>query len=112
SEHLSQNEIDAAKLVRFEVFNPQTQPKIVWPAAYPVPRAYLDQLARNDGLSAERRDAIARELDRTEHLTTARRRTPLTTLAAAIERDARTAADAKRVRALAAAVKALANAKP
>ena len=35
SEHLSQNEIDAANLVRFDVFNPQNQPKIVWPAALP-----------------------------------------------------------------------------
>ena len=38
--YLSQNEIDAAKLVHFDQFNPQSQPKIVWPAAFPVVRSY------------------------------------------------------------------------
>lgn len=112
SEHLTQNEIDAAKLVRFDVFNPQTQPKIVWPAAYPVARAYLDQLARNDGLAADRRGAIARELDRTEKLRGAQRQSPLANLAAQIEQDVGAASDAPRVRALAAAVRALADGKP
>ena len=112
SELLSQNEIDAANLVRFDVFNPQTQPKIVWPAAYPVARSFLDQLERNDGLPAERRLAIAQELQRTEQLNAAQRRAPLARLAARIADEARTARDATRVRALAAAVRALANAKP
>jgi hypothetical protein len=43
SEHLTQNEIDAAKLVVMREFNPQAQPKIVWPAAFPVVKAYLDR---------------------------------------------------------------------
>ena len=38
SEHLSANEIAAAKLVMLDEFNPQSQPKIVWPAAFPVVR--------------------------------------------------------------------------
>ena len=33
SEYLTQNEIDAATLVRIDEFNAQEQPKIVWPAA-------------------------------------------------------------------------------
>ena len=33
SQYLSQNEIDAAKLVHFNVSNPSDQPKLVWPAA-------------------------------------------------------------------------------
>jgi hypothetical protein len=43
SEHLSQNEIDAAKLVRHEEFNPQHQPKVTWPPHLVVAQAYLDQ---------------------------------------------------------------------
>jgi hypothetical protein len=35
---LTQNEIDAAKLVRFDQLNPQSQPKLVWPAAFAVAR--------------------------------------------------------------------------
>jgi hypothetical protein len=49
SEHLSKNEIEAAKLVRFVEYNPQSQPKIEWPAAFPVVRSYLDQLVRWNG---------------------------------------------------------------
>jgi hypothetical protein len=110
SDHLSQNEIDAAKLVRFDVFNPQTQPKFVWPAGYAVARAYLDQLARNDGLPAVRRQAIAQELDRTQRLGKVQRRAPLTRLAAQVDADIRSAADVRRVRALAGAIRALASA--
>src|SRR5690606_2255287 len=46
SEHLSQAEIDAAKLVRFDEANLQNQTKLVWPASFEVARAYLDQLKR------------------------------------------------------------------
>src|SRR5439155_574027 len=40
---VSQNEIDAAKLVHLDFFNTQDQPKLVWPASFAVARAYLDQ---------------------------------------------------------------------
>jgi hypothetical protein len=39
SDELSKNEIEAAKLVKFEQYNPQSQPKVVWPAAFPVVRS-------------------------------------------------------------------------
>lgn len=111
SEHLTQNEIDAARLVRVDVLNPQDQRRIVWPAAYAVVRAYLDQLARSDGVPRERRDAIGQELDRTERLPNAARKAPLQKLATQLEQDAKTSSDAARVRAMAAAVKLLANKK-
>jgi len=61
---LSQNEIDAAKLVHFDYLNAQDQQQLVWPASFVVARAYLDQLARSGGLSIARvnatRDAVAR----------------------------------------------------
>ncbi len=63
SEDLTQNEIDAAKLVRFDEFNPQHQPKIVWPADLVVARAYLDQLVRHDGIDASRAEAVEEDLD-------------------------------------------------
>ena len=111
SEQLTQNEIDAAKLVTMERFNPQMQQKIVWPASFSVLRAYVDQLVRRQGLASARTTAIARELDRVEKLAGTARRTALNRLAAQIDRDARGAADAAKVRALAASVRELAKAR-
>jgi len=109
SDQLSQNEIDAAKLVRFDVFNPQNQPKLVWPASYVVARAYLDQLVRDKGISSDRSSAIARDLDRAEKRKGVSERTALTQLATRLDRDARTASDPTRVQALAGAVRDLAK---
>ena len=48
SEFLSQNEIDAAQLAeQGDVFNPQQQFPITWPAEPVVAKAYLDQLIRS-----------------------------------------------------------------
>jgi hypothetical protein len=110
SEYLSQNEIDAAKLVRWDEFNPQSQPKIVWPAAFPVVRSYLDQLVRGQGLAPSRTSAIAGLLNGAEKLSGADRRNALNALAAQLDGDAQGAADSARVRAMAAAVRDLANA--
>jgi hypothetical protein len=110
SAYLSQNEIDAAKLVRFDTFNPQLQPKIVWPAAFPVVRSYLDQLVRGNGLASSRTSAIADQLTAAERLSGADRRTALNALAVQLDGDAAGAADATRVRAMAASVRNLANA--
>jgi hypothetical protein len=53
SEHLSANEIAAALLAdQGAVFNPQQQFPVSWPADPVVARAYLDQLARDNALSA------------------------------------------------------------
>ena len=109
SDQLSQNEIDAAKLVRFDVFNPQNQPKLVWPASYVVARAYLDQLVRDKGISSDRSSAIARDLARAEKLKGTGERAALTQLANRLDQDARTASDPTRVQSLAAAVRELAK---
>ena len=107
TEHLSQNEIDAASLVRLDQFNPQLQPRIVWPASFVVAGAYVDQLVRNQGLSAERIAQVARDLEQAEHLEGAEQQSALTRLAVQLDRDASQAADATRVRALAAVVRDL-----
>ena len=53
TEHLTQNEIDAAKAVRMSEFNVQNQQKIVWPRNLIVAKAYVDQLERTQALPAD-----------------------------------------------------------
>lgn len=64
TKHLSQNEIDAAKAVNFEILNVQTQERMEWPNKLVVAKAYLDQLERSQGLASgqinEMRQAIAK----------------------------------------------------
>ena len=110
SEHLSQNEIDAAKLVHFDYLNVQEQPKLAWPPSFVVARAYLDQLARSNGLSAVRVAAARTALAGAEKLSGQARREALTNLAAALNRDAVGAADRAKVEVLAKAVEDLAGA--
>jgi hypothetical protein len=110
SEHLSKNEIEAAKLVRFTEYNPQSQPKIEWPAAFPVVRSYLDQLVRWNGLAAERTTAIASALDAAEAQSGRQRRDALSNLAREVDRDVAGARDSARVKAMSDAIKALARA--
>ena len=107
SAFLSQNEIDAAKLVRFDYLNAQEQPKHVWPASFVVARAYVDQLVRGNGISAERSAAIARDLGRAEKLRGDEQRAVLTQLATQLESEAQGAGDSARVQMLATAVRAL-----
>jgi hypothetical protein len=108
SDKLSANELAAAKLVRFTEYNPQSQPHIVWPAAFPVVRSYLDQLVRDNGLSAERTTAIARALDAAEKQTGAARGATLIKLAKAVDGDVAGAKDQARVKSLSAEIKRLA----
>jgi len=108
TDKLSANELAAARLVRFDEFNPQSQPKIVWPAAFPVVRSYLDQLVRNDGLASARTSAIDAALTTAEARSGAARRTALTALAGQVEKDVPGARDGARVRTMAAAIRDLA----
>lgn len=83
SEHLTENELAAAKLVSYDTFNPQHQPRNEWPADFAVVRAYLDQAARHDALSGDAIADLHTELDRIESdLDTEAQREALTTLAA------------------------------
>jgi hypothetical protein len=110
SEFLSENELAAAELVVMEEYNPQSQPRLVWPPAFPVVRSYLDQLVRNGGLSAARTSAISSALDAAEAASPTDRRERLERLAAELDGDVAGAADPERVRAMAAAVRELAEA--
>ena len=105
SAFLSQNEIDAAKTVRFEHFNPQMQPKFTWPASFVVARAYLDQLARGSGMPRDRALAVASALAAAERMSGTERNAALSQLATQLESDASTATDAAKVRRLASVVR-------
>ena len=106
---LSRNEIEAAKLVHLDYFNTQDQPKITWPAAFVVARAYVDQLERSNGLSATRVTAVRQELARAEKSQGAARRNALTQLAGSLGQDAATSTDQAKIQKLTAVVTELAN---
>ena len=110
SPHLSANEIAAAKLVRFDAYNPQSQPKMTWPPAFVVVRSYLDQLVRNGGLASERTAAISSALDMAEMKSGAARATALNALAQQVDRDVAGARDGARVRTMAGEIRRLAAA--
>jgi hypothetical protein len=107
---LSQNEIDAAKLVHFDELNVQDQQKLQWPAAFVVSRAYVDQLQRSSGLPTARIEAVRAALAAAEQASGAARRDALTQLATSLDGDAGSSSDAAKVRTLAASVRDLANA--
>ncbi|HXV86968.1 MAG TPA: hypothetical protein VD793_09725, partial [Gemmatimonadales bacterium] len=108
SAHISQNEIDAAKTVQWDYLNAQEQPRMVWPPSFPLARAYLDQLERSRGLSAERISAVRGELAGAERMSGATRRDALSQVAARLGNDAAGAGDQAKVRMLASAVRDLA----
>jgi hypothetical protein len=90
-------------------YNPQSQPHYTFPPAFPVVRSYLDQLVRNNGLSSDRTTAIAKALDAAEQQTGAARARSLRALAAHVDGDAKNAADAQRVKTMAAELRRLAE---
>ncbi len=108
SDKLSANELAAAKLVRFVEYNPQSQPHLVWPAAFPVVRSYLDQLVRDNGLTSEQTTSIAKALDAAEKESGAARGASLTKLAKQVDGEVAGAKDQPRAKALSAEIKRLA----
>lgn len=110
SQYLSQNELDAAKTVKYDYLNVQGQPKIVWPASFALARAYVDQLERSSGLTADKISSARSSLTSAESATGAQRRTALAKLATQLKGDASASSDASKVNMLAGAVSQLATA--
>jgi hypothetical protein len=110
SGYISQNEIDAAKLVRLDYLNAQGQPKFVWPASFALARAYVDQLERSHGLSVDRVAAVRQELTNAQRASGAARRDALSRLANELSREAGGSMDGGKVRMAANAVQELAAA--
>jgi hypothetical protein len=102
SEFLSQDEIDAAASVKLDEFNPQQQPRLSWAASPVVARAYLDQLTRTKGLTAERVAAVRSAVEGHD-------KAKLQELAGQLEQGASSASgrDAARIRSLAETLKGL-----
>ncbi|CAN5665239.1 hypothetical protein BH24ACI5_BH24ACI5_17040 [soil metagenome] len=96
SEHLSSHELEAARLVRYDAFNPQHQPKVTHAASATVARAYLDQLVRSNAIPSARATAITAAVASPE-------RGALEALALQLHQDAAAASgrDAERLKALA-----------
>jgi hypothetical protein len=109
SAFISQNEIDAAKTVRFDYLNTQGQRKLVWPPSFALARAYVDQLERSKGISAARIGAARQALASAESASGAARSGALTTLATQLDGDVAGSSDAAKVRMLAGAVRELAG---
>ena len=77
---LSENEIEAAKSVKLDYLNTQGQQKFVWPASFAVARAYVDQLERDGGMSAEMISSTRYTLSDAEKASAEDRRNMLTEL--------------------------------
>lgn len=110
SEHLTKNELEAAKLVSYDQFNPQHQPRNEWPAHFAVVRAYLDQAQRHEVLPQSQLAEVADELDRIEAMTDpSAQRDALSALAAKMTEATKSGTtDPARVRAIADAASDLA----
>ncbi len=106
---LTQNELDAAKTATYDEFNPQGQPKIRWPASFVLARAYVDQLDRNNGLSADRISSARATLASAEQASGAQRRSSLNKLAQQLDSDAGGSGDSPKVKTLASTVRELAS---
>ncbi len=98
--HVSQNELDAARSVRFEYLNTQEQPKLVWPATFSLARAYVDQLERSKGLSGGRIAAVRNALVRAEGLSGTQRQAALSQISTELDAEAGASGDGAKVRML------------
>jgi hypothetical protein len=108
SEHLTQNEIDAAKTVRWTYLNAQGQPKIEWPPSFPLAKAYVDQLERSKCMAPEKIAAARQSISRAERATGPQRASALSELATQLGTDA-ASCDQPRVRLLQKALNDLGN---
>jgi uncharacterized protein (DUF305 family) len=116
SEHLTENEIDAASLATRDGFNAQQQRRIDWPASPVVARAYMDQLGRSRAIRPERARTLTSALDRAEAASSEKRKDGdvarrLDTIATELESDRAAASgrDQARLQSLAETVKGIAN---
>jgi len=100
SPFITKNEIAAAMTVHMDVFNPQGQPKIIWPATYELARAYTDQLARDQGLSREFIGNLRQELYKSEKKDDNRKREILVSLADETETKIRQSSEPDKVKLL------------
>jgi len=110
SAFITQNELDAAKTVHYEQLNVQGQQRMVWPPSFALARAYVDQLARSNGMSNTRLAATRASLNKAEQAIGAARRDQLNQLATQLRSDSSGSSDREKAQKLAVALEELANA--
>jgi hypothetical protein len=108
SQYISQNEIDAAKTVRWSYLNPQSPPRIVWPPSFALAKAYVDQLERSKCSPADHITSMRQSIASAERSTGVQRANILTQLATEVTTSARSC-DRPKVQLLAKALTDLAH---
>jgi hypothetical protein len=108
---ISQNEIDAAKTVRFDYLNAQEQRKFVWPPSFAKVRAYLDQLERSKGMDDSTIATLRKDLAVAEKQSDRARQQTLKRLATQLSTTG-SVNDYGKLRLLSAAVAELAEVRP
>jgi len=110
TDKLTQNEIDAAKTIQVAEMNVQNQQKIVWPNKLVIAKAYIDQLERSKGLSADQISTLRDSVEKAETSKLGKKeRKQLKKDAKTLDKSAasaKNAADASKIRALASVMKA------
>jgi hypothetical protein len=101
---ITENELAAAKTVRMPYWNTQDQQKYVWAPSFVVARAYVDQLERSKGLTADMLTSTRTALQNAERASGNSRRTALTTLASQLNTAAEASSDQKKVKMLASTI--------
>jgi len=101
---ITENELAAAKTVKMPYLNTQDQQRLIWAPSFALARAYLDQLARSNGLGADTLASARTTLTTTERRPGSERKAALTTLASQLTSAAAASRDEAKVRILATAV--------
>ena len=109
SGYLSENEIAAAKTVRFDYLNAQGQPKYDFPPTFALARAYADQLERSSGLSGAQLGTVRATLMQAEAASGSARATMLDALAGMLAEAGAASSDAAKVQMLTETVRELAS---
>jgi hypothetical protein len=109
SAFISENEIAAAKTVKFDYLNTQGQQKFVWPASVSLAGAYLDQLERSNGLEAGKIAEVRAALATAEKAPASERNTVLSRVVTQLEAETARSEDPAKVNMLASTVRELAG---
>ncbi len=106
--YLTKNEIEAAKSVTFDYFNVQGQQMFKWPASFALSQAYVDQLERSGGLSADQVARTRAALTELQAAPASKRKDDLAKMASHLEELAGSSPDAAKVSMLAKSLRGLA----
>ena len=101
---VTENELDAARTVKFTQLNAQEQQKMVWPPSFALARAYVDQIERANGLTPARIKTLRADLQAAEAAAGTARRTALSRIASTLKTEAASSGTAAKVGMLATTV--------